>query len=195
MVKGMKIFFIKFVTVSYAFTSCRKRWPTKLADSNKLQRIDAKPNRETDAEFPIKIAPGSYLIYRMHFRMLPGHRAAMQSILESVTIKWCNFVSKHVNIDIRYCFIEASWLDGSAVADQAACLSVFFWLQVFLCQSVSYYCQLNQNMTLTLIEFYFFRTQIVPFFEFPNNLRAEDVRCCWNTLIKIHMCTEYLSSF
>ena len=55
-----------------------------------------------------------------------GHQAAMQSILESVTIKWCNFVSKHVNIDIRYCFIEASWLDGSAVADQAACLSVFF---------------------------------------------------------------------
>ena len=118
--------FVKFATVSYAFTSCRKRWPTELADSNKLQRIDAKPNRETDAEFPIKIAPGSYLIYRMHFRMLPGHQAAMQSILESVTIKWCNFVSKHVNIDIRYCFMEASWLDGSAVADQAACLSVFF---------------------------------------------------------------------
>ena len=102
--------FVKFATVSYAFTSCRKRWPTELADSNKLQRIDAKPNRETDAEFPIKIAPGSYLIYRMHFRMLPGHQAAMQSILESVTIKWCNFVSKHVNIDIRYCFIEASYL-------------------------------------------------------------------------------------
>ena len=121
----MKTNLVKFATVSYAFTSCRKRWPTKLADSNKLQRIDAKPNRETDAEFPIKIAPGSYLIYRMHFRMLPGHQAAMQSILESVTIKWCNFVSKHVNIDIRYCFIEASWLNGSAVADQAACLSVF----------------------------------------------------------------------
>ena len=86
----MKIILVKFVTVSYAFTSCRKRWPTKLADSNKLQRIDAKPNRETDAEFPIKIAPGSYLIYRMHFRMLPGHQAALQSILESVTIKWCN---------------------------------------------------------------------------------------------------------
>ena len=122
----MKISLVKFASVSYAFTSCRKRWPTELADSNKLQRIDAKPNRETDAEFPIKIAPGSYLIYRMHFRMLPGHQAAMQSILESVTIKWCNFVSKHVNIDIRYCFIEASWLDCRPIADQAACLSVFF---------------------------------------------------------------------
>ena len=117
--KGMKIILVKFVTVSYAFTSCRKRWPTKLADSNKLQRIDAKPNRETDAEFPIKIAPGSYLIYRMHFRMLPGHQAALQSILESVTIKWCNlcqnmstsiFDIATVSIRPRFYACALSWL-------------------------------------------------------------------------------------